>query len=271
MRARRTLLPALLALASCAPRKPPPDLSLDPAELLAQVRAAAARVSSVKGEARIRMVAPGMKGTVPAFVAAGRPDLLHVESLDFFGNPIAVLVTAGGRLSLYDAREKVLYRGEATPENLARLVPVPVDPAELVEVLCGSVPLLAGAPVRAEPGRGFVELVLSDGARTQTVRVGAGAAVLRSEVSGPGEGPPGEHEVAFGSFVPLGEGRFPTEASLASPGHRVRVELAWTDPEPNAPLDPALFRLDPPRGARVEELPRSAPLLPAPLAPAKGP
>ncbi len=262
MRTPTTALLSAAALLACAPRRPPPDLSLDPAALLAQVRGAQGRVKSVRGETSVRVEASDRSGTVRAFVAATRPDRLHLETLDFFGNPVAVLVAADGRLSLYDAREKVFYRGAATRENVARLVPVPLTPAELVEVLCGSAPLLQGTPVRADPGRGFVTLVLAEGELLQTLRIGPGATVERSEVRGPGGLPPGTYDVAFRRFRALDGGRFPDETSLAAAGARVRMR--WNEVDPNVAIDPALFHLDPPRGARVVDLDA---VLPPPLVP----
>jgi hypothetical protein len=270
MPARRLAIAAALALA-CAPRRPPADLSLDPGRLLEQVRATAASVRTVRGEARVGVKAPGASGTVPAFVAAERPDRLHVETLDFFGNPVAVLVAAGGRLGLYDARERVFYRGDASAENVARLVPLPIPPEELVDVLCGAPPLLRGAAVRADAGRGFVTLVLEDGARTQSLRVGPGALVRRSEIRGEGPGPPGTYDVRFGDPFPLDGRRFPMEATIVSPEKGVRLDLSWKDVEPNAALEAALFRLEPPRGARVVDLEPGAPVPPLPFVPPSSP
>lgn len=243
----------VLALGGCRPRVPPPDLSLDPAALLAQVQASQGRVRAVRGEARVAVDAQGQSGTVSQFLAAEVPDRLHLETLDFFGNVAAVLVAADGRFSLYDARSKVLYRGEATPENLARLVPLPLTAGELVRILCGGAPLLDGRPTAAEPGSGHVALTLEAGPWAQVLRVGPGAAVERSWRTVEGGGP-GEYDLAFGAFSPAGEGRFPSEVKLRSERPRVRLELRWREVEVNPALEPGLFRLDPPRGARVVEL-----------------
>jgi hypothetical protein len=149
-RAASAIIATALALTACHPRRPPPDLSRDPGPLLAQVRAAQARVQRVSGEARVKVEAKGMRTavTVREFIAAEKPDRLHVEVLDFFGNVGAVLVASGGRFQLYDAKERVFYRGEATPENLARLVPLPLPAEDLVTILCG-----LGAAPRAPTGR----------------------------------------------------------------------------------------------------------------------
>jgi hypothetical protein len=269
MRLPRPVVAALaLALAGCPPRAPPPDLSLDPAELLGQVRAAQERTRSVRGEARIRIEARGFSGTVPALVAAEKPDRILVRTLDFFGNTVAVLAAADGVLSLYDARERVLYRGAATPENLARLVPVPLSPADLAVVLCGSAPLLAGAATGAEAGRGFVSLALAGDGSTQTLRVGPGAAVLRASRRGDGAGGAGTYELAFDGLDRLEGQRFPAEVALSADAPRVRMRLAWVDVEPGAALDPAVFSPPTPRGARLVDLEDAA--APAGLFPEAG-
>lgn len=261
----RALAVALLlavAGAGCLPRTPPPDLSLEPAALLAQVGARQARVTSVSGEARVSVEAPGGGGTVGQFLAARRPDALHVEALDFFGNPVAVLVAEGGRFALWDARQKVFYRGRATPENLGRLLPLPLEAAEAVEILCGGAPL-RGDPVRVEPGRGFATLVLAEGSLEQALRVGPGATVERSEVRARGEQPVGAYDLAFDDRDAEGA-RFPRALKLRASSPKVKLDVRWKDATVNGPLDDALFRLSPPRGARVVDL--DAPAEPPPPA-----
>lgn len=262
---------AVLALAACSRRVPPPDLALEPAALLAQVEAAGRVVARVQGEARLRLDAPGTRGVVPAFVAAERPDRLHVEALDFFGNPTATLVADGGRLAIYDARARTFYRGAATAANLSRLVPLPLSPAQLVAILCGA-PLLAGQPVSAEVGRGFVTLELRDGPGSAALRVGPRAAILRATFRGGAPALP-DHEVVYSSFLDLEHVRFPGQVVVTSTDPRVEVELAWKEPEVGGRLDAALFRMEPPGGARVVDLDAvpDLPPLPLPLAPAPAP
>jgi hypothetical protein len=229
-------------------------------------------VTRVQGEARLRLDAPGARGAVQAWVAAERPDRLHVEALDFFGNPVAVLVAAGGRLAIYDARARAYYRGAATAANLARIVALPLPPERIVAILCGT-PLLAGAPVSAEPGRGHVALRLRDGPRTTELRVGARAAVVRATFRGGAPALP-DHEVRYGGFLDLERVRFPAEVAVTAPEPAIRVELAWKEPDVASPADASLFRLDPPGGARVVDLdlaPDAAGPPPLPLLPGAGP
>jgi len=247
---------AALLAAACHPRAPPPDLSLEPGPLLAQVAAAQRAVRTVQGEARVRYRSPRGSATVRQFAAAERPDRVHLEELDFFGNPAAVLVTAGGRFSFYDARQKVLYRGPATPENLSRLVPVPLAAEDLVAILLGGAPLPpeAGAGARAEAAGGAVRLRLEQGGAAEELWVGAGARVARAVRRVEGGAGPGSWEAAFSAFAERGGAPFPGTVSLRSAPAKVEVELAWTEVEVNGALDPGLFELTPPRGARVEEV-----------------
>ncbi|HSN16412.1 MAG TPA: DUF4292 domain-containing protein, partial [Anaeromyxobacteraceae bacterium] len=97
------------------------------------------------------------------------------------------------------------------------------------------------------------------------------ALVQRSEIRGSGPGSPGTYDVAHGHLFSLGDRRFPMGASLASPDGRVRIDLTWNDVEPGASLEPALFLLATPRGARVVDLPPGASIPPAPLVPPDGP
>lgn len=265
-----------VALSGC-PRAPPPDLSRDPAALLEAVRAAQGRVRSVRGSARVRVESPRVSGTVNQYLAAEKPDRIRLETHDFFGNVAAVLVTDGGRFALYDAREGAYYRGQASPENVSRLLPLVLPPEELAAILCGSAPLLAGEPISAEPRGAQLLLTIGAGAGEQRLAVGAEAAVEASQLRRPGAAGGGEvaerpdYDLEFEVFRHRGGARFPTEVTLRAPAARVRLQLRWKeDLRVNGPADPASFRLDPPRGARVVELSpgSAAPAVELPLEPA---
>jgi hypothetical protein len=257
---RRAAVLALAVAAGCV-RAPPPDLSRDPAQLLAQVRAAQEGVTSCRGSARLSVSSPALSGSLDAWVAAERPGRLRVEVFDFFGNPAAVLVAGGGRFSLLDARAGTLHRGEDTPGNLARLLPVPLGARELALVVCGRMPLIDGRAVAAEPGDGVVLLEIAGTSGRQVLAVGEGAAIVSgSQLPGARGGVP--WKAAFSIFRRQRGQRFPTEVELRGGG--AEMALRWKDDlEVNGPPDDALFSLDPPRGVRVIDLAPGA--LPPPL------
>jgi hypothetical protein len=255
------VLAGLAAAAGCAPRAPPPDLSLDPAVLLEQVRAAQARVVRVQGQARVHVQSREFTGTVGQFVAAEKPDRLHLELLDFFGNPVVVMVAGNGRFALWDGRQKIFYRGAPTAENLARIVPLAIRAEDLVTILCGSAPLLDGTPEAALPGRGVVTLDLKADAVVQRLEIGPRAAIASSRMARAEDGDlPGAVNLHFDVFHTLGGTRFPNEVALRStPPAKVRLDLTWREVDLNGSIDPALFRLEPPRGARIVDLPDRGP------------
>jgi hypothetical protein len=273
--ARAALAAALaLALAGC-PRVPPPDLSRDPSALLDQVRVAQERVQRVRGSARVSISSPSASGSAFEFAAAEKPDRIHLETLDFFGNPVAVLVAAGGRFGFHDARANVFYRGDATPENVSRLLPVVLPVEELVLILCGSAPLLPGTPLDVTVKDEFLLLTIGLGDVGQRLAIGEHAAVEWSRVrraTASARGAVSEvapaYDLEFDDFRFRSGVRFPSNVKLDAPSGRSQIKLAWReDVQVNAELDPALFHFEPPRGARIVDLARGAPIPSAPEPP----
>lgn len=249
---RRGAFLALALLAACL-RAPPPDLSRDATGLLEQVSERQSAVRAVRGSARLGVTSEALSGSLESWLAAEKPGRVRIEVLDFFGNPAAVLVADGDRFALYDARAGVLYRGEATPDNLSRLIPLPLPAGDLAAMLCGSAPISGGRPAAAEPDGDAMRLELDGGDGREVLWVGAGGAV-RSALFEPRAGSVlRAWHVSFDGFDRRGGVLFPVDADLR--GAKARVTLHWKrDLEVNPGLDPATFRLDPPRGARVVEL-----------------
>ena len=213
-------------------------------------------MTSVQGRARVSVDSPDGSGGVDQHLVAERPGRVRIEAVDFFGNVVALLAVSDGRLALYDARQRTFTRGAATPANLARLTQVPLEPEALVTLLCGSAPLLDGTPLAAEPGDGRVLLVIGAGDLEQRLDVGPGAALLASRTRRRGAG--GDVPVGLDAEFSghrLRDGRLvPTEVTARAPGDRVVLSLRWRELEVNQPVDPSLFRLSPPAGARVVDL-----------------
>jgi hypothetical protein len=248
---------ATVLFAACA-RVPPEDLSRDPAALLLEVRAAQARVAGVRGTARVRVDSNRFKGSLVEFIAAERPDHLRLETLDFFGNPVAVMVSTGGRFAYLDEKANVFYRGLATPHNLSALVPLALPVEDLVTILCGSAPLLSAEAREVGVEGELLGLTLGDGDEVEHLLVGEGASVVRSRLRRLGPLPSGEeasYALAFGQFRERAGTRFPGELTLEADGGRPKIEVRWRDDlEVSPPVDRALFALEPPRGARTVDL-----------------
>jgi hypothetical protein len=250
---------AALAIAACTPRSPvSPELKADPSRLLAEVTAAQSDSARVQGSARVKITSPGVKGTVNAFLAAERPSRLHVELLDFFGNPVAVLIADGDRFGYFDARRRTWYQGDATAENVSRFLPVALPPWELAAILLGTAPVLDGQAAAVVDGRGRVDLVIEDGDFTQTLGIGEQLKVVSSRLRAVGDanGPSPRYDLFFEGFTRTRGVLFPLDVRLDAPRASARVQVGWKpDVEVNGEARPELFRLDPPRGAEVVDLP----------------
>jgi hypothetical protein len=67
-----------------------------------------------------------------------RPGSFRVETISPMEQPIDVMASDGARLWLLTQGK--LYEGPATPENIARMIPLPLRPEELVDTMLGGVP-----------------------------------------------------------------------------------------------------------------------------------
>ena len=213
---------------------------------------------SVQGRARVGVDAPGgsrRRGAVPGGRAAGAaarrgPRLLRQRGGGAGG---------GGRAArpLRRPRSGPSMRGAATPANLARLVPVPLAPEALVTLLCGSAPLLDGAPVAAEPGDGRVLLTLRDG--RPGAAAGGRARARRSSPRGCGASPPAAR--CRPASTPSSRSTAPAPACASRPTcRRAPPRPAWPSRSTGAswrstgPSTPPSSGSSPPAGARVVDL-----------------
>ncbi len=257
----RTLaLAALLALAGC-PRPPlrfgPEGEIADPQLLLRMLAGRAARVSSLKAEAKVSVKTPRQSGSAGEFVAVQRPASLHLETLNFFGKPVAVLASDGERFSLYSEQDASFTTGPASPANVSRLLPFTLDPREAVELLLGQAPILAGAEARLEidAGEGAYRLTLTRGAVEQRLWVATeDLRPLRSQIRGASA-----YDLALSDYQEFGGLVFPTRLDLRTVDASgrpsgIEVTLRYKDLELNPALEPELFTLEAPPGTRRVEV-----------------
>lgn len=222
-------------------------------ELLRRIDLAEAAVASVRGEGALALDGPEGKGSAGIYLEAAVPASLRFEQLDFFGRPVSVLVSDGVRLGFYDAQAGRYVRGPATPENLARFVPVSVPMAELVAILTGRVPRLEGGRAELAPdvGRGRYRLRLVGERFTQVLEVDpASSRVVRSATEPAGLAYALEHD----EVVLQGGVTFPKRTRLELPVQRATLDLRWRDVTLNQAPDAAAFQVEPPEGVPVVDL-----------------
>lgn len=251
-RTAAALLATVCVLAGC-PRAPlPVDFGLrgridDPAVALEAVQARAAKVASVRGEAKAKVDSPQGGGSLTQFVIAQAPDKVRLESIDFFGRPVAVLTSDGFLGSLYDVERHVVFQGLATPQMVGRLLPLALEPSVLVSLLLGAPPVSAATPVSLEVDEQARAYVLGVEGEHGRLVLGLDPATLRTLwVRGDA------WQARFEDWK--GPEDLPRKVSLTTRDGRTRVELSWRDREVNPPLEDDVFVFEVPEGAKVQPL-----------------
>jgi len=245
------------ASAGCLHPPPPPDFGprgrlADPAEALRALRSRLEKVHSVRGDGRAAIRSPQGSGRLRVFVAAQAPASVRLETLGMFGQPLAVLACDGEKLSIADLEHGKFYAGLAGSAGVALLLPMRVEPADLVALLLGGPPLPADAePVSLEVDETMRSYRLDVRADAAPQRIWIDTATLaprRAEV--PARGALSAYSAAFSEY----EDDLPKVVETASADGRGSVRLSWGSREVNPALDPAVFRQEPPPGAEIIDL-----------------
>ncbi|MHB8874146.1 MAG: DUF4292 domain-containing protein [Myxococcaceae bacterium] len=254
-RALAAMFLAALLAAGCPPKRIGlglPGEPKDAAELLALTAAAEKTVYSVKGEAKIKVDSPEGKGVVTLFMAVTHPSLIHLESLDFFGKPQAVLVSDGRDFGLYRADEGRYYRGPATAENIGRFLPVALPPGELTALMLGRAPRIPHdtAELGVDEAGKLYRVTLKKDAVTQTLVISPkNHRVVESHLTGANA-----YDLSFQDIEEVDRGTYPRKVVMRSPSAGATVELLYKDVAVNEAPDLTLYTLEAPENVPVVEV-----------------
>lgn len=248
------LLTAAIATA-CAPARPKlvgEQLSRDFAAGLMQVRTeTSARISSVRGLAKVMVRSPEKSISGTQVLLAEKPDRLRAETLSPFGSPLLLLAADGEKLRVFLPSQNLFYSGAATSANLGRFVRLPLKLTDLVGVLLFQPPMIEAASEKAfELLDGGWLLVRSGASRRQELIFNDEQLV--TEVS--------YYDrdtlllrISYGQFSE-GVERFPLLFGLEIPGQEITASLEFSEPEVNVRMQSGLFRLEPPPGVTIVSL-----------------
>lgn len=243
---RGALLLAVLALTGCPDRHPQPaDYSDDPARLIAAVQRQSEAVRSLSGQLAIEVWHDGDRVRLKQFIAADRQGRLRIDALSPFGQPLSTLVSDGSRLMIYSLEDKKFYVGAATPENLARLMPVELEPETLAALLRGSVPIMAHdrATVSWNGSAGAYRLDLEAGEQGQQIEFAPDTlrvTRLRRRVGGKLR-----YDARFAEWTGKGDAAIPRRIRSESPADDLRVDLEVVDHQIDPDLPDEAFHLEP--------------------------
>lgn len=227
----------------------------DAAELLKLTGEAEGLIASVRGDSQVRVSSPQGSGALTVFVAVSRPALVHLEALNFFGKPQSILVSDGRAFGLYQPDEGKYYRGPASPRNLSRFLPLVLPIPDLVSLMLGEVGRIAGgtATLTLDADSGWYLVTLSRGSVVQKLWIDPATRRVRKSSLKGGR----DYDVQFDDFETAGATVFPRELKLSAESASTQLALRYTDIALNEPMDPGLFRMEPPAGVSVIDLDES--------------
>ncbi|MDF1564942.1 MAG: DUF4292 domain-containing protein [Deltaproteobacteria bacterium] len=262
------LLSTLLLTSAC-PRRFDfgPNPADDAGELLAASRERLASPATLQGEAKLRFQLPQGRFGADHLVALAVPDRLRLDTLSFFGSPLAVLMVREGELLLWDIEGGRAYRGSATTELLATLLPVVLDPGEVVDLLLGRPPLELGAKLslRLDHEARAYRVEVKGAAGVQRVWIDPELGTIRRYRHEPAAEGEDAWEVSYEDYRPVageGSGLLPWTIRYERAG--TGLDWRWRSLEvDSADFDPAIFELALPPGIPTVPLgPDPAILLP---------
>jgi hypothetical protein len=133
-------------LTACPHRFPEPTDALRSPEAVLQVMQERVKdVRSLAVEARASVYSDGTARKATMEIALERPASLFFAALAPTGDMLAVFASDGERFISFERGGKGCVRGCSTPENIGRLIPLPLRGEEAVKVLLGLVPLIDSA------------------------------------------------------------------------------------------------------------------------------
>ena len=133
-----------------------------------------------RAEAPLGRRAPVLKGRI--YAAARAPGSLLFDVVTPTDDSVATLVMDEGRFMSVDARARRCWVGEACASNVARVVPIPLDGADLLRVLWGLPPRFRARTANTERQRDpprYRIVLEGEGSTSQTVFVDPNGRDLR--------------------------------------------------------------------------------------------
>ncbi|MEM9194368.1 MAG: DUF4292 domain-containing protein [Myxococcota bacterium] len=245
----------------------------DPTRAFRMFRSIRAPAIGVRAEARVEQWGQDgrIRGTVFMFVQ--RPESVRFDAMTQFG-PAAILTSDGQRFALTDLRENRFLTGPTCPENIARLLGIPMSGADVALFLLGDTPQVPAereeitvngdghyliTRTLATGGRQEIELEV----RKQDLELPPDEQhlrLVRSELYNAGGDT--EWRATYEDYEVYRDPRseeglgvaMPTKIRFEHPAQEADTTVRFEDIDLNTEAPPGAYRQDPPPGIRSEEV-----------------
>jgi len=232
----------------------PEGAAVEPKPYLDAIARRSEAINGLTAKLKTEVWRDGQRVRATQLVAVDGQGRLRIDVLSPFGQPLSTLVSDGARLMIYSLEEQRFLIGASTPENLARLVPLKLDPSALSSLLRGAIPLLAHdtATVAWDAEAGTHQLDLRASGQRQLIDLEPIA--LRVVRLRQWRGGALDLDGRFGDYSGTGDAIIPQRMRFESPGEALRVDIKVVDFTLNPALTESTFQLEPPRGVVVQAL-----------------
>jgi hypothetical protein len=185
-------------------------------------------------------------------VIAAKPDRLRAETLSPLGLPLVSLTTADGRLGVLLTAQNLYYTGAASPENLAQFAHIPLDVPDLVSLLLYQPPLKEAWKEEAFSLKDGGWLLVRQGTlQRQELIFDQDRKLVEVSYF---ENNDLLIKATYAKFLPQ-DALYPAQLSLEIPAKYAKVSLEFSDVETNGLLQPGVFEVEAPAGAKIVYLP----------------
>jgi len=248
----------LISIACCSHLRPAPSPYAGQCppedELLAAVRVPAPPV--LKAIAKIKVESPDGNFSVKELIVAQKPNRLRLETLSPLGQPGFYAATDGQELFLFDPSENIYYHGSSTPRNLGLIIPLHLALEDMVPVILGSIPLIhhdADATRCTANENGYVmRLEGRDDGTAQVLTLSRNELRVAASENYVNDGL--TWSVNYADYEITGSMAFPRTVTVFLPSEKTTVRISYKKVEFLPEIDPSLFRLSAPRGAKIVPL-----------------
>lgn len=219
------------------------------------MRTRGARLHAVRATGYADIHSSGRHLRTHVVAVAQRPAWLRFENESFFDQPLSILTTDGMTFALWDMDKGRFLTGTATPANVARVLPMPLDGAELAGIVLGDPPLIPYAEIDLfwDDVDQLYRLLLKNSRQEQEVRIEP-TSLRPVQVICHNQGKLW-YQLFFEDWSGNPGGpQAPQTLRFASPQDSIKIEIHLRQVDINPHLDEKLFRLTPPGGMRPESV-----------------
>ena len=245
------------SLAACAwikgVKKPIAMRSLE--EITSAIEDRDSKLDTIRGWVKIKWVRDGEKKSADNAVAVQRPDKMRLEGISPLGTSMYSFVHQNDTVEIFFPSEKRAFRGIGSKQSLERIIPIPMDVEDVIDIMTGRVPLCGDDKAVVYREGGFIvlnEICAESGwrrkIRFEPERLDPADMRIRSS-----EGDI-RTLVTWDAYKEYDGIRMPTKIRVEVPKQKTELIIRFDELEVNKPLDPDQFQLILPPGSEIRPL-----------------